>query len=177
MPLRCRHASFFCPTPRPFRHASPRWRAALGGGRFCRSEAPEKNSEVIFSTSEIKIFTSDVEKTTSEVVHSVSEVGALERGVVLPADNRADLQSASMWFSTIPTRTWGYPKLSLSATLQYLLLSRHPRRLRCFLAMEMGDSLGIMPPPMQIECFPSSRAAAVAVTYLYLLSFRSVLSL
>ena len=138
---------------------------------------PKKNSEVIFSTSEIKIFTSDVEKTTSEVVHSVSEVGALERGVVFPADNRADLQSASMWFSTIPTRTWGYPKLSLSATLQHLLLSIHPQRLRCFLAMEMGDLLGIMPPPMQIECFPSSRAAAVAVTYLYLLSFRSVLSL
>ena len=177
MPLRCRHASFFFPTPRPFRHASPRWRAALGGGRFCRSEAPEKNSEVIFSTSEIKIFTSDVEKTISEVVHSVSEVGALERGVVLPADNRADLQSASMWFSTIPTRTWGYPKLSLSATLQHLLLSIHPQRLRCFLAMEMGDLPGIMRPPMQIECLSFCHAAVVAVTYLYLLSFRSVLSL
>ena len=135
----------------------------------------------------------------------MSEVGALERGVVLPADNRADLQSASMWFSTIPTRTWGYPKLSLSATLQHLLLSIHPQRLRCFLlflteilknciffrqvrrnklciiavflAMEMGDLLGIMRPPMQIECLSFCCAAVVAVTYLYLLSFRSVLSL
>ena len=43
--------------------------------------------------------------------------------------------------------------------------------------MEMGDLLGIMRPPMQIECLSLCRAAAVAVTYLYLLSFRSVLSL
>ena len=77
---------------------------------------PKKNSEVIFSTSEIKIFTSDVEKTTSEVVQSVSEVGALERGVVLPADNRADLQSASACDCTYPTRTWGYSDVSPTAT-------------------------------------------------------------
>ena len=43
--------------------------------------------------------------------------------------------------------------------------------------MEMGDLLGIMRPPMQIECLSSSYAAVVAVTYLYLLSFHSMLSL
>ena len=43
--------------------------------------------------------------------------------------------------------------------------------------MEMGDSLGIMPPPMQIECLSLCCAAVIAVTYLYLLSFRGVLSL
>ena len=43
--------------------------------------------------------------------------------------------------------------------------------------MEMEDLLGIMRPPMQIEYLSFCRAAVVAVTYLYLLSFRSVLSL
>ena len=46
-----------------------------------------------------------------------------------------------------------------------------------FSAMEMEDLPGIMRPPMQIECLSFCHAAVVAVTYLYLLSFRSVLSL